>query len=555
MSQATELVALAQTIWTFGHTPNRDAFACPREAPDQQRPLADIRPDLAAMYAAGNEGQVPNANALGDAMQVLEGIARRGEPTEATERLAGLLGAGQPSKAAELIRLAEQHYEFGVTTRGEAYAVPREGPGFARRLRGRRRSLQSELARRYYDEMNTAVTSSALADAMLVIEARAQDADPVEPALRVGQDAVTGDLVLDLAREDGLVVIIRPGEWGVDNRPPVLFWRTNATLPLPVPVRAGSLDVLRDQANIAAADWPVVVACLVAALFPHMPHTVLLLSGEHGTAKTTLAKRLTSLVDPCACQVRMAPTNGEDWAVACAASWATCIDNISHLPPWLQDAICRASTGDGLVRRELYTDSDVSVLAFRRWMLLTAIDPGALQSDLADRLVSVQAQPIGQRREEKELDRLWEQAHARVLGGLLDLAAAVLAALPHVTHEGLPRMADFGRILLAVDEVLGTKGYARYTAQAVETSRQVAEGDVVCVEIQKKITKEWTGSASELLEKLDPPPGVRPPKDWPRTPQGMGGRLTKLAPTLRKLGWEVDFNRDGKKREWTLTPP
>ena len=495
-SQATRLVALAQTIWTFGHTPSGDTFAYPVSAPDQQRPLADIRPDLAAMFSAANDGQVPNAGAVGDAMQALEGIARQGAEAEPTDRLLAMLGTSNSSKAAELIRLAEEHYDFGITTAGEAYAVPREGPRFARRLRGRRRSLASELARRFYEETNAAATSSALADAMLVLESRAQDNDPVEPALPAGRDPVTGNLVLDLAREDGLVVVTGPSGWEVTASPPILFWRTNATLPLPVPLPGGTLEPLQAQANISAEDWPVVIATVLAALFPDIPHPVLVIRGEHGTAKTTLARRLIGLIDRCATQTRAAPANGEDWAVACAAAWVTCIDNASHLQPWLQDAICRASTGDGLLRRELYTDSDVSVLAFRRWVVLTAIDPGALNSDLADRLVEVEALPMGERRSEEELDEAWRQAHPYVLGALLDLAAQVLAVLPDITREGLPRMADFARIMLALDAIWDSKGYARYTEQSLITSERVAEGDVVCIEVIKRITEKWTGSAS-----------------------------------------------------------
>ena len=91
-----------------------------------------------------------------------------------------------------------------------------------------------------------------------------------------------------------------------------------------------------------------------------MPHPVLLLRGEHGTAKSSAARLLTSLIDRSASQLRTAPRNVEDWAVAAAGSWVTCLDNVSDIQHWLQDAICRAVTGDGLLRRQLYTDSDVS---------------------------------------------------------------------------------------------------------------------------------------------------------------------------------------------------
>jgi hypothetical protein len=82
-STATLLVEIAETSWTFGCTSSGDTWAAPANAPDLQRPLAEIRPELAAVFSA-EHGHAPNATALGDAMTVLEGRARRSPPTEAT---------------------------------------------------------------------------------------------------------------------------------------------------------------------------------------------------------------------------------------------------------------------------------------------------------------------------------------------------------------------------------------------------------------------------------------------------------------------------------------
>ena len=41
-----------------------------------------------------------------------------------------------------------------------------------------------------------------------------------------------------------------------------------------------------------------------------------------------------------------------------------------------------------MLRRELYTNSDVAVLAFRRVIASTGIDPGLLAADLADRMLT-----------------------------------------------------------------------------------------------------------------------------------------------------------------------
>lgn len=63
---------------------------------------------------------------------------------------------------------------------------------------------------------------------------------------------------------------------------------------------------------------------------------------------------------------------------------------------------------------------------------------------------------ITERRYDADLAEAWEDAHPRILGALLDLAAQVLKVLPHVVLPDPPRIADFARILAAVDQITGT---------------------------------------------------------------------------------------------------
>ena len=116
---------------------------------------------------------------------------------------------------------------------------------------------------------------------------------------------------------------------------------------------------------------------------------VLAIFGEQGTGKTTAVKVLVLLLDPGPVPVRKPPRDADSWVTAAAGSWVVGLDNLSDIPPWLSDSLCRASTGDGDVRRKLYTDGDFAVFAFRRCIIFDAIDVGALAPDLADRTVPI----------------------------------------------------------------------------------------------------------------------------------------------------------------------
>jgi hypothetical protein len=565
-NQATALVEIAKDLYIFGCAasetsqgpgapePARYTWAAPKGNPDLKRPLHEIRPDIAAVYQA-EHGAAPNRSALGDAMTVLEGIALKQAPITGNNSLLSLLQGD--AGAAAIVKLAEERFTFGVTVTGEPYAVLKDGPNLALRFRGGRHSLRATLAKLFYEKNATTARAQDLADALLVLEGRAADLDPTDVALRVGRDPDDGRIILDLGRDDGAVVAVGAGYWDILDRSPILFFRTAATLPLPQPYADGNLDGLRELLNVDDEDWPLLAAWVVAALIQDIPHPVLTLLGEQGTAKSTAARLLASLIDPCAAQLRTAPRDVTDWAVACAGSWVTGLDNVSDISPWLSDAICRAVTGDGLLRRELYTTSDVSVLAFRRVIALTMIDVDSLSGDLAERLLSVELQRIDEnnRRHEQEIMATWRRTQPTVLGGLLDLTAAVLTRLPRITLDAHPRMADFARILAAVDGILYTNGLDRYLDQARVLSRTVAEADPVAVKIQEVVTARWQGRASELLDTLTP---EQPPRHWPKTPQGMGVRLRRIAPALRKLGWTIDqpprSDKEGSRR-WLLEPP
>jgi hypothetical protein len=66
--------------------------------------------------------------------------------------------------------------------------------------------------------------------------------------------------------------------------------------------------------------------------------------------------------------------------------------------------------------------------------------------------------------------------------------------------------------------------------------------------------KEWTGTASELLDALAETAGERVAKSkaWPDSPRALGGRLRRAATFLRKIGIEIGFGREGRARTRTI---
>jgi hypothetical protein len=465
------------------------------------------------------------------------------------------------SVATVLVDMACARYTFGMSESGEPYATPNVGPLVVAMLRGGKASLRAQLARHYFDRKGKAAPQQALADALLTIEGMALDAEPTRLHLRVARHG--GALWLDLGDASGRAVRIVPGSWTVEDRAPVLFRRTALTLPLPEPSREGSLADLWALLNIATEDRSLVAAWEVGALNPDIPHPVLTFSGEQGSGKTTAERVLASIIDPSPAPTRKAPRDSESWVTAALGSWVVGLDNLASVSDWLSDSLCRAVTGEGDVRRRLYTDSDLAVFAFRRCVIVTGIDLGALNGDLADRLLLIELGVIGdaKRREEEDIWPAWGAAHPKILGAVLDLAAGVAGVSHSVPLATKPRMADYARVLAGVDSLKETEGLKRYTTKQGRIAVEALTDDEFVTAIATMLAgrKDGTymGTSAELLALVTPKEdGWRAPKGWPTTARQVTQRLHRQAAVMRKAGWAVTSGR-GRTGvlAWTLTHP
>lgn len=520
--------------------------------------------DLDAVLGPADEPAPPEP---GDNVTELRARKRR-VPKDTTQKRDDDAGTGdvadvKKSMSTMLVELAQERYTFGVSDTGETFGVPIAGPKVVHLLRGGKRSLRAQLSREFFRQHGRAAPQQALADAMLVIEGIAQDGDEEELALRVAR--VGPELWLDLGDDTGAAVKITSKGWSVERQAPVLYKRTALNAPLPEPERGGDVAELWRWLNIAEADRPLLLAWVVSTFFSDIPHPVPGLFAQAGSGKSTAMKILVSIVDPSPVPARKAPRDAEAWVTAAASSWVVGIDNLSTIPGWLSDSICRAVTGDGDVRRRLYTDADLAVFAFRRCIILGGIDVGAIRGDLADRLLPLTLEPIGEadRKEEHELWPAWADAHPRILGAVLDVVAGVAGVLPSVRLESKPRMADFARILAAVDLLHGTNGMARFYEKQGLLARESLTDDPFVTAMDTAFTsmedRTFSGSSAELLAAVTPAEdGWRPPKEWPRTARQVTQVLRRQAPAMRKAGWSVDDD-DGRNKSrvvsWTIAAP
>ncbi len=448
---------------------------------------------------------------------------------------------GKRSQADRLVDLARERYDLGITATGDAFGVTRSGPRIARMLRGGSQSLRAELAHAFFLQYRKTPSSTALTDTILTLQGFASLEEPVDVFLR--QASVDGALWIDLGDNAGTSVRIDPAGWTLEPGAPCIFRRSELTGTMPAP-QHGDLSELRRFLNVTDESWALVAGWLVSACFPSIPHPAMLLTGEQGSAKSSTGRFLVSVLDPSPAPLRTAPRDVGEWVTVADGSCVVGLDNLSGLPGWLSDAMCRAVTGDGLPRRRLYSDGELVVTAFRKLLLLTGIDLGALSADLIDRALFVELERIApeSRRLDSELAADFADAHPRILGGLFDLVSATMREIPNASLAEYPRMADHARVLRALDLATDGDHLEAYIAASDRAMLDAADGSPVAEAVIAfmRDRDSWQGGASDLLEAITP---HDPPKRWPATAHHLSGQLRRLAPVLRARGITVDHVR------------
>jgi hypothetical protein len=456
--------------------------------------------------------------------------------------------SGQETQTDTLLRLTEQA-NFFRTSEGIAYANVTVN-GSRRIYAVRSTAMRQWLTTRFRDETGKAPSTNALQETINTIDAETcLNGSEVPVFLRVG--STNGKLYLDLANAAGQVVEITANGWRVITDPPVRFRRTKNMRQLPIPQSGGSVEDLKYFINFATkADLILTVAYLVAALRDRGPYPILKLGGEAGAAKTSAARIIRKLIDPNVSPLRSVPKDEHDLFIAAKNSHLIAIDNISTLPAWLSDGLCRLSTGGGYGTRSLYTDDEETTCDAVRPLLLNGIDECVTRGDLADRVINTNLASIdpSKRQTEEELFTAFDAAHPKLLGALLDMAAHGLKMLPTTRPAWLPRMADFAVWATACETKVWPPGtiIALLERKREEVDAAVIEANPALRVLQKLVANRgsWTGMVEGLLKDLTAIAGAAAvAKDWPPNGKSLSGRLRKAATSLRGLGVDVRFGR------------
>lgn len=386
-------------------------------------------------------------------------------------------------------------------------------------------------------------------EAATVLTARALTKPPRSLALRAHY--VPGRIVLDLAQTNSTrCVVVTPDGWEVRDVPPrdVVFQTSGAALP--DPERGGSVDELRRLLRWQSDDprWLLVKGWLPCSLMANKPRPAVCLFGPQGSAKSTTGRFLTGVIDPKPAGVLGGGfgKNRSDDETKALKHYVPGWDNVSSLSDEGADFLSRMVTGDLIEKRQLYTDTELVSISYRRTAVITGINmPRGVKPDTLDRLILLALQRIeGERLPEGKLDAEWDYAQPRVLAGVLDLAVRMLAGLPTAQNPAGLRMADYAEALWAI----GPELYDAYRDNVTSARGDMAADDpfvgALVAMLRACPEHEWEGTADEAVQA-----GMFHAEGWwPANGRSLSEQLTKCSELLRAVGISVTDRKSHGRR-------
>lgn len=400
-------------------------------------------------------------------------------------------------------------------------------------------------AGQFYKKYGTGISPQSMNTALLALEARAvHEGKQIELHNRIARHE--GQLYYDLSDPQWRAVCIDEHGWAIIDRPPILFRRFNHQSAQKKPSVNGNLRLIEKYLRLAEKEKQLLIIWICSTFFPEIPHPIPNAYGDKGSTKSTSFAILRKIIDPSIMLSFKMPDDKQEFARICDQHYLLPIDNLSTVPDWLSDEMCRVIYGSGLDKRELFTDDDAVIRFYRRCIALNGINVPARKPDLMDRSILLKFVRVP-KRERKSEYILWaefERDMPSILGGIFDIISKAMRERPNVHLVELPRMADFSVWGEAISRAMGYPAMSFVDAynENIEAQNKEAIAGHILGSIILKIVDDggFDGTPLALYHrvlieaetfKID-----SRAKDFPKSANSFTRKLNDIADNLREEG-------------------
>lgn len=366
----------------------------------------------------------------------------------------------------------------------------------------------------------------------------------------------------DLADKMWKAVKITKIGWEIVDNPPILFRRYSHQLSQVIPMHNGDIKNVLKFVNLPQKEQQILfLVWLVSCFIPGFPHPIPHIYGSQGSAKSSLSRVIRQIVDPSEIDVSELPRNYAELIQKLAHHWCIVFDNISYLTEDISDLLCRAITGAGFSKRELYSNDEDVIYHLKQCIALNGINLVATRPDLLERCILFGLERVSKdnRMEEQDLFKKFEIELPNILGGIFDVLSRTLQIHPTIRLTELPRMADFATWGCAIAESIGYSRDEFLTAYnnniAIQNSEIISENDLAgFVMALMENNDNWIGTPQELFEAIKNIAYVKfsidvyREKSFPRATNAFMRRLNCLKSNLEEMGINIFNERTQKRR-------
>jgi hypothetical protein len=393
-------------------------------------------------------------------------------------------------------------------------------------------------------------------------------------SLRVsnGHDDSNKTIYYDLTNKDWQVVKITESGWSVENSNdvPIMFRRYQNQRAQVIPSKNYPPDIFDQLLNLINIEndegTRLLLKCYIITLFiPEIAKAALMLHGPEAAGKTACQELIKSVVDPSIIPTLTFPRDIDGLIQQLSHNYVAYYDNVSVLPEWLSDALCRAVTGTGFSKRELYSDDDDVIYQFLRCIGFNGINLAATKSDLLDRGIIVGLKRIDDKKKKirelkGEILPEFEKILPQLLGYIFDILIKVLKVMNNggIEIKSKSRMADFEKYAEVISQCMGYEPMrfinVYHENKKLRTDNVLETSPVARAVIDfMETTERWQGTTPELLAELEsiaPKLKINTQRErlWPKAANVLARRLNEIKSNLEEVGILVNDTKDPVKR-------
>ena len=421
------------------------------------------------------------------------------------------------------------------------------------------KAIKKWLASEFYRTQKKAPNSENIRSVLSVIEGKACfEGQEIELQNRAAWHK--GELWYDLTNKEWQAIRVSKDKWELVNKPPIIFTRQNHHKAQVMPIKDGDVTAFLKYVTISNPQHKLLfLVYLVSCFIPNFPHVMLVIFGAQGSAKSTLSRLVRTLIDPSQLAPASFPTSQKELIQTLAHHYFLFFDNVSHINEEQSDTLCRAVTGGGHSKRELFMDDDDIIYNFMRCIGLNGINLITTRPDLLERSLLVELERVSEenRRTESLLYEDFNKDLPLILGGVFNVLVKALNVFPTINIKKLPRMADWTMWGCAIAEALGyskEEFLEAYHVNVIRQTEMLVNDNIVATAIITFMEdkEDWKDTPTELLQQLSNHAAFADidtrEKYWPKGAGALSRRLNELSTPLRQMGILVTIDTSGVER-------